>query len=314
MSGAIHGASVSWQRPVRTTAIRRGAPIPAVVQGARPLCVFLSVVLTLLTVLAAGCTRPPATDPRKAELLRQIREAYLFNVDIASLELLSVPEIVARLDPDTRLVEVRRRMSSDFIRGFEPEGSITDVRALGGGRGYLRLVFFGRRTLKDLRKALSDFFPPLCALAIDLRDNAGGNFEQALRLAELFLPHGTPLTLYEGREGRALLYATGTAAPRQERLTLLINAGTASSAELFAGVLQWHHRAELVGAPTTGKRTVQRAVRLDQAHLLFLTTGRFLAPDGSPFGVHGLTPDHTYEGDDVISLMAPCTDTIPTGP
>src|SRR5439155_10936711 len=169
-------------------------------------------------------------------------------------------------------------MSSDFIRGFEPEGSIAAVRALGGGRGYLRLVFFGRRTLEDLRKALSDFTPPLCALTIDLRDNAGGNFDQALRLAELFLPPGAPLALYEGREGRALLYATGTAAPRQERLTLWLNARTASSAELFAGVLRWHHRAELVGAPTTGKRTVQQVVRLDQAHLLFLTTGRFLAP------------------------------------
>jgi carboxyl-terminal processing protease len=128
------------------------------------------------------------------------------------------------------------------------------------------------------------------------------------------LPSGAPLALYEGREGRALLYATGTAAPRQERLTLLINARTASSAELFAGVLRWHHRADLVGTPTVGKRTVQQVVRLDQAHLLFLTTGRFLAPDGSPFGVHGLTPDRAYEGDDAVSLMAPCAETKPIGP
>jgi carboxyl-terminal processing protease len=250
----------------------------------------------------------------KVKLLRQIREAYLFDVDVASLELLSVPEIVARLDPDTHLVEVRRRMSSDFIRGFEPEGSVVAARALGDGRGYLRLAFFGRRTLKDVRQALSNFFPPLCALTIDLRDNAGGNFEQALRLAELFLPPGAPLALYEGREGRALLYATGTAAPRQERLTLWINARTASSAELFAGVLQWHHRAELIGTPTVGKRTVQSVVRLDQAYLLFLTTGRFLAPNGSPFGVNGLIPDRVYEGDDVVTLMKPCAEPKPPAP
>jgi hypothetical protein len=288
--------------------------MPAVVHSARPHYVFFGVLLALLGVLVHGCARLPASDPAKAELLRQIREAYLFDIDVTSLELLSVPEIVARLDPDTHLVEVRRRMSSDFIRGFEPEGSVGAMRALGGGRGYLRLAFFGRRTLKDVRQALRDFFPPLCALTIDLRDNSGGNFEQALRLAELFLPLGAPLALYEGREGRALLYATGTAAPRQERLTLLINAHTASSAELFAGVLRWHHRAELVGTPTTGKRTVQQVVRLDRAHLLFLTTGRFLAPDGSPFGVHGLMPDRPYKGDDVTSLMAPCADTAPSGP
>jgi carboxyl-terminal processing protease len=269
--------------------------------------------LALLGVLVGGCAQPPASDPVKAEMLRQIREAYLFNVDVSGLELLSVPEIVGRLDPDTHLVEMRR-MSLDFMRGFEPEDSVVDVRVLDGGRVALRLRFFGRRTRADVEKALSSFAPPPCALAIDLRDNAGGSFEQALRLAELFLPASAPLAIYEGREGRALLYSTGSASPRQERLTIVINAHTASSAELFAGVLQWHHRAELVGSLTAGKRTVQRVARLDQRHLLFLTTSRFLAPDGSPFGINGLTPDRDYEGDDAASLMAPCADTKPTGP
>jgi hypothetical protein len=273
----------------------------------------LGITLALLGMLAGGCARPPASNPGKAELLRQIREAYLFDVDVSGLELLSVPEIVARLDPDTRLVEMRR-MSLAFIRGFEPEGSVVDVRELGAGRGAFQLLFFGRRTRADIEKALNGFAPPLCALTIDLRDNAGGSFEQALRLAERFLPSGAPLAIYEGREGRALLYATGTGEPRQERLTLVINGHTASSAELFAGVLQWHHRAELVGSPTAGKRTVQRVARLDQQHLLFLTTGRFLAPDGSPFGINGLTPDRADAGEDVSSLMAPCADTQPTGP
>src|SRR5689334_5354276 len=107
MSGAIHGALVSWRRPALITAIRREAPpMLAVVRPARPHCVFLGVALTLLGMLVDGCARLPASNPGKAELLRQIREAYLFEVDVASLELLSVPEIVARLDPDTRLVEV----------------------------------------------------------------------------------------------------------------------------------------------------------------------------------------------------------------
>lgn len=272
----------------------------------------LSVTLVLIGVLVGGCVRPSTPDSAKDKLLQQIREDYLFNVAVADLERLSVPEIVARLDPDTRLVEVRRR-SLDFIRGFEPEGSVVAMRELGGGRGYLRLAFVGRRTLEDMQKALNGFALPLCALTIDLRDNAGGSFEQALRLAGLFLPPGTPMAIYESREGQQLLYATGTAAPRQERLMILINTHTASSAELFAGILQWHRRAELSGTLTAGKRTVQSAVRLDQSHLLFLTTGRFLAPDGSPFGIHGLTPDRAYEGDDAIRRMAPCADTKSAG-
>src|SRR5918911_5105197 len=125
MSAVIPGASVSWRQPARITAIRRGAPLRlAVVRPARPPCMVMGIVWTLLGMLVGGCAGQPARDPGKAELLRQIREAYLFDVNVAGLELLSVPEIVARLDPDTHLVEVRRRTSPDFIRGFEPEGSV----------------------------------------------------------------------------------------------------------------------------------------------------------------------------------------------
>ena len=56
------------------------------------------------------------------------------------------------------------------------------------------------------------------------------------------------------------------------------------------------------------------AVRLDQGQEMSLTTSRFLAPDGAPFGVNGLTPDRAFEGDDVTSLMALCADTKSTGP
>ena len=275
--------------------------------------VWLGATLMLLGVWTSGCAGPPASDPAKAELLRHTREAYLFNVDVSGLELLSVPEIVARLDPDTRLVEMRR-MSLNFIRGFEPEGSVMNVQAVGGGRGALRLAFLGRRMRADMEKGLDAFAPPLCALTIDLRNNAGGSFEQALRLAERFLPSEVLLAVSEEREGRALLYATGTAKLRQERLTLVINGQTASSAELFAGILQWRHRAELVGSPTHGNHTIQRVARLDQQHLLFLTTGRFLASDGTPFGVNGLMPDRAFEGDDMSDLMEPCAASRYTGP
>src|SRR4051794_33719877 len=107
MWDVIRGASASWPRAAPTTAIRHPACMPAVMPQARRHRACLGVMLALLGVLAGGCPRPPVSDPRKAELLRHIREAYLFDVDVAGLALLSVPEIVARLDPDTRLVEMR---------------------------------------------------------------------------------------------------------------------------------------------------------------------------------------------------------------
>jgi len=97
----------------------------------------------------------------KAELLRQIRETYLFNIDITDLELLSVPEIVARLDPDTHFGEMRRRMSLDFMRGSSLKGSVRGSAGVGSRRGYHSAGFFGRRTLEDVRKALLSFSLPL---------------------------------------------------------------------------------------------------------------------------------------------------------
>ena len=161
---------------------------------------WLGVTLVLLSVWTSGCAGPPASDPAKAELLRQIREAYLFNVDVSGLEFLSVPEIVARLDPDTRLVEMRR-MSLNFIRGFEPEGSVEDVQALGGGAARSGCSSSGAGRVADMEKVLNEFAPPLCALTIDLRDNAGGSFEQALRLAERFLPQGCRWPSTKGERG-----------------------------------------------------------------------------------------------------------------
>src|SRR5437763_16498475 len=103
MSGSIRGASPSWRRPARTTAINRGVPLPVILPPARPHRLGVGVVLILLGVLVGGCARPSISDPAKAELLRQIREGSLFEVDIAGLALLSVPVLVARRDPDTHL-------------------------------------------------------------------------------------------------------------------------------------------------------------------------------------------------------------------
>jgi len=75
----------------------------------------------------------------------------------------------------------------------------------------------------------------------------------------------------------------------------------------------WQHDPATYGDVLAQSLEIE-VVRLDQAHLLFLTTGRFLAPDGSPFGIHGLTPDRAYEDDDAGSLMAPCADTKPIEP
>jgi hypothetical protein len=115
-----------------TTAIRRGAPMPAVVRAARPHCVLRCRVDP---PRRAGGWVCPATsrDPRKAELLRQIAKRICLTLMWRALSSCRTRDCRAP-DPDTRLVRCGGGCHP-IIRGFEPEGSVVAVRALGG-RGY----------------------------------------------------------------------------------------------------------------------------------------------------------------------------------
>lgn len=254
----------------------------------------------LAGVLLAGCVSAPATDDVKTKLVRSIRGTYLYDVDTSGLETLSIPEIMQRLDPNSRIVE-RGSMSLDFIRGLEPEGAVTLLDESDRPDACLRVAFFGRWTVPDAERALRGI-PPERPLTIDLRDNGGGSVQAAFQLAERFVPAGTKLAMYEDRRGRVLHVATRSEPPDRRALMIVVNERTASSAELFAAILASLGRARLAGSPTAGKLTVQGAMRLDGSHLLYLTIGRLLAPDGRPFGERGhLVPERPS-----VAAARPC--------
>ncbi len=249
-------------------------------------------------IVLGGCqdvrvaTRDAGAAALKQEMIRAIRDHYAYPVDVAALIDRAVPDILAALDPDSSLQEIEPS-SLDFIRGFEREGSVSGLEMLADDIGYLRISFFGRRTLPDLAKALEGLRSHRCGgLILDLRDNPGGRLEDAVWLASLFLPAGVTLGQYRGRGDSETLYVSKGPGTRTESLIILINRRTASSAEFFAGLLRYHGRALLVGKRTAGKSTVQSAIPLDHRHLLFLTTGHYALPDGSSVPAAGLGPDH----------------------
>src|SRR5574337_879314 len=234
-------------------------------------------------------------------LIRAIQSHYVEKVDVAALLPLSVTEIMARLDRDSSLQEVEPS-SLEFIRGFEQEGSVSRLTMRSNRMGYLRIGFFGRRTVQDVTNALEAVRPHRCSsLILDLRDNPGGRVETAIQLAGLFLSKGVLLGHYRGRGADERSYVSSGPIHWTEPVIILINRGTASSAELFAGLLQYHHRARLVGTPTAGKNTVQAAIPLDHRHLLFLTIGRYLLPDGFAVAPTGLRPDAEVHGEETLS-------------
>jgi hypothetical protein len=120
------------------------------------------------------------------------------------------------------------------------------------------------------------------SLVLDLRNDPGGLIKQGVQVAELFLPKGDTIVVTRGRtseHSRTYVSSAGDKWP-DLGLVVLVNDGTASSAELVAGALQDHDRAAIIGLPTYGKGVLQTTYPLGADMAIKLTTARWFTPSG----------------------------------
>ncbi|MCA0375416.1 MAG: PDZ domain-containing protein [Gemmatimonadetes bacterium] len=170
--------------------------------------------------------------------------------------------------------------------------AVSEQAMLTDGVGYVRLASITLRAAEELEAAVMRLEARGArALVLDLRDNGGGLFDEGVKVAGLFLPRGAVVASLATRPG----VATTAFRARSGRwttlpLTVLVNGGTASAAEVIAAALRDHDRALLVGAPTYGKGVVQRVVRLSSDLSLRLTTARWLTPEGATLERRHNTP------------------------
>ncbi len=136
-------------------------------------------------------------------------------------------------------------------------------------------------------------------LILDLRNNRGGLVDQAVLVADAFLPHGA-VVLIRGRgdEESARFDARPDAVDArlaEVPLIVLINGASASAAEIVAGALQDHGRATLVGTRSFGKGSVQSIIPLGGAGAMRLTTSRYYTPSNRSIQALGIVPDIEIE-------------------
>jgi len=124
---------------------------------------------------------------------------------------------------------------------------------------------------------------------LDLRENPGGVFDQAVAVSSLFLDRGVVVSLAGAHNPRTVYRATGTVATRLP-VVVLVDRYSASSAEIVAAALSDHHRATLVGERTFGKALVQSIDPLDNGAALELTIARYFTPSGADISHVGVTP------------------------
>ncbi|MEW6567004.1 MAG: S41 family peptidase [Chloroflexota bacterium] len=162
--------------------------------------------------------------------------------------------------------------------------------------GVIAVTVFSERTLDELHQGLEDLAARgALAFVLDLRANPGGLFDAAVEGARLFLSEGVVAS--ERRAGGAMQVhrVDGPGDAADVPLAVLVDAGTASAAEVAAAALQENGRAPLIGQQTLGKGSVQLIFELSDGSSLHITTSRWLTPNGSSLDGRGLEPDVAVE-------------------
>jgi C-terminal peptidase prc len=208
--------------------------------------------------------------------------------------------------------------------------SIGGGAILDGGIAVLRLRQFGPGATAELVSGVDQLLKAGAkGLVLDLRGNPGGLLEEAVSIAQLFLPAGAGLVEVRGRPGAPVQRARAMAPPRYPHIPLavLLDASSASAAEVLAGALQDGHRATVLGTQSYGKGSVQEIAPLPEGWAIKLTIARWYTPAGrgidrgrqpaderiDPAAPHqgGIAPDVTLAADSTLVPPAAALTVIP---
>lgn len=170
----------------------------------------------------------------------------------------------------------------EITRGKIPVHSVDAAFMVSDTVGYIKLTKFSRTTYKEFVEASSKLMDHgMTSLVFDLRDNTGGYFDQALLLSNEFLQKGDAIVYMEGLHRPRQQYdADGRGKMKDISLTVLIDEGSASSSEIFAGAIQDNERGVIVGRRSFGKGLVQEPINFTDGSGIRLTVARFYTPSG----------------------------------
>ena len=149
--------------------------------------------------------------------------------------------------------------------------------------GYIFLRDFTHTSSRELVAAIEKLEKQgMKKLMLDLRGNPGGVLDQAVDVADIFLPKGAKVVYTRGRTSSSAqdFFAPGEGPTFDKPLVVLVNRGSASASEIVAGAIQDHDRGLIVGQRTWGKGLVQSVYTLPYGAGLALTTARYYTPSG----------------------------------
>ncbi|MGH7658909.1 MAG: S41 family peptidase, partial [Gemmatimonadales bacterium] len=214
----------------------------------------------------------------------------IVTVEGVSIEGWPLGDITEKLkgEPGTRVKVqfvrggVKQPLDVQLTRAVIHIPSVPYAILLDGGTGYLPLQQITETSATEVRSAIENLAEQgMTSLVLDLRGNGGGYTDQALQVANFFLPRGSEIYSVQSRDPDPDRYfAARDPLVPDLPLIVLTDAYSASAAEIIAGALQDHDRALLVGNTSFGKGLVQSVFPLDNGWALKLTTGKWYTPSG----------------------------------
>ena len=174
---------------------------------------------------------------------------------------------------------------------------VIKTKVLPDGYAYLRVPYFTNdvpRVLAQDLTSLTKATPPIKGIILDLRNNARGTLEQAVRTASVFLGNQKVVATRGQKSGSEQSYQ---GSDREQVLksplpmVVLVDQGTARAAEILAGALQYYHRGVLLGDKTYGLCGLTRVMPLQDGSALMMTVAYCYTPGGQKISGDGLKPD-----------------------
>ena len=168
------------------------------------------------------------------------------------------------------------------IRGNIPVKSIDAAYMINENVGYIKVNKFGETTYPELLIALAKLNQKNCeGLIVDLRGNTGGYMAAAIQMVNEFLPNNRLIVYTQGRKSPREDYnSNGTGSNQKMPLVVLVDEGSASASEIFAGAIQDNDRGTIVGRRSFGKGLVQQPIEFSDGSAIRLTIARYYTPSG----------------------------------
>ena len=227
----------------------------------------------------------------------------ILEIEGDSINGLLLPEIRDRIKGqigEPLSLKIRRK---NEILEFQLQRSKINIKALKWSLSdkilFVRISHFDEKIGSRLQRLLKKQSPKIKGVVLDLRNNPGGILEEALDVTNAFLSKGKIISVKTRRSKNDRTYYASSkkVALPSLPLVILINGGTASSAEIVAAALKDHNRATLIGEKSFGKGSVQTILPIPPGYAAIqLTTGLYYTPSGLSLDKQGIQP-HLLEKD-----------------